>query len=145
MQLKEVQTREEIAATYLVIKQIYEDLAQDTYVDDILNMVQRGYKMAAVFEDQNVENGRCVGIIGIRIIRKLQHGKSIEIEDFMIDRSKRGIGVGKMLIRWVEWQAVTFGCKNIIGSLETKRQESQKIFSREKFLIEGLFFKKSCE
>lgn len=145
MQIKEVQTREEIAATYSVIKQIYENLDQETYVDDVLNMMQRGYKLAAVSEDENVENGRCVGLIGIRIIRKLQHGKSIEIEDFMIDRGKRGIGVGKMLIRWVEWQATTFSCKNIIGSLETKRQESQKIFSREKFLIEGLFFKKTCE
>jgi GNAT superfamily N-acetyltransferase len=145
MQMKEIQTRKEIAETYLVLRQIYENLNQETYVEDVLNQMQRGYKMAAVFEDQAVENGRCIGIIGIRIIRKLQHGKAIEVEDFMIDRTKRGIGVGKMLIRWIEWQATVFGCKNIIGSLETKRQESQKIFSREKFLLEGLFFKKACE
>ncbi len=142
MQIKEIQTREEIAETYLVLRQIYENLNQETYVEDVLNQMQRGYKMAAVFEDSGHP---CIGIIGIRIIRKLQHGKVIEVEDFMIDRAKRGLGVGKMLIRWIEWQATTFGCKNIIGSLETKRQESQKIFSREKFLLDGLFFKKPCE
>ena len=66
----------------------------------------------------------------------------VEIEDFMIDRKRRGIGVGKMLLRWVEWQALQFHCDHIIGTLLTKRQESQKIFAREKFILEGFLFKK---
>jgi GNAT superfamily N-acetyltransferase len=143
MQIREIQTREDIASTYSVLRQIYDELNESTYVDDVLNMMQRGYKMAAVFEDPHNENGRCIGVIGIRVIRKLHFGKALEIEDFMIDRAKRGIGVGKILIRWAEWQSAIFGCQNIIGILETKRQESQKIYAREKFLIDGLFFKKS--
>jgi GNAT superfamily N-acetyltransferase len=142
MQIKELQTREEISQSFDVLVQIYEDLNRETYVEDILNMMQRGYKMAGVFQDKNVENGRCVGVVGVRVIRKLHFGKAIEIEDFMIDRAKRGIGVGKMLMRWVEWQAATFGCQNIVGNLETKRLESQRIFSREKFNLDGFFFKK---
>lgn len=139
MQIKEVQTREEIFETFNVLNQIYDDLNKETYIDDILNMMQRGYKMAAVSEDDS-----CIGVIGIRIVRKLHYGKALEIEEFMIDRKKRGIGVGKMLIRWAEWQAVVFGCQNIIGNLETKRLESQKIFSREKFILDGFFFRKKC-
>jgi GNAT superfamily N-acetyltransferase len=99
--------------------------------------------MAGVFDNKSIEN-KCIGVIGIRIIRKLHHGKAVEIEDFMIDRKKRGIGVGKMLMRWAEWQAANFGCQNIIGTLETRRLESQRIFSREKFVLDGFFFKKSC-
>jgi len=144
MQIKEVQSREEINQTANVLAQIYEDLNRETYIEDILNMMQRGYKMAAVYEDPTVENGRCIGVVGIRVIRKLHYGKAVEIEDFMIDRKKRGIGVGKMLIRWVEWQALNFGCHKIIGNLETKRLESQRIFSREKFNLDGFFFCKSC-
>lgn len=144
MQIKEIQAREEIFETYSVLRQIYDELKEETYIEDVLNMMQRGYKMAAVFEDPNNENSRCIGVIGIRTIRKLHYGKALEIEDFMIDRKKRGIGVGKMLLRWVDWQAANFGCTKIIGNLETKRQESQKIFSREKFLLDGFFFKKNC-
>ncbi|MBM5781965.1 MAG: N-acetyltransferase [Pelagibacterales bacterium] len=143
MQIKEIQSREEIFETYSVLKQIYDELNQETYIEDILNMMQRGYKMAAVFERHEDENGKCIGVVGIRIIRKLHYGKAVEIEDFMIDRQRRNIGVGKMLIRWVEWQAAVFGCKKIIGVLETKRLESQRIFSREKFNIDGFFFQKS--
>ena len=139
MQIKEILAREEIFETSYILKQIYEKLNQETYVEDILNMMQRGYRMAAVFENKDVENGRCIGVVGVRIIRKLQYGKAIEIEDFMIDRKKRGIGVGKMLIRWVEWQALNFDCKNIIGNLQTKRLESQRIFAREGFILDGFF------
>lgn len=140
MQIKEAHSREEIFETFDVLSQIYEDLNRETYVEDVLNMMQRGYKMASVYEDPEVDGGRCIGVIGIRIIRKLHYGKSIEIEDFMIDRQKRGVGVGKMLIRWVEWQGAVFGCKDIIGNLDTKRMESQKIFSREGFNLDGFFF-----
>jgi len=142
MQIKEIQTREEIFETYAVLTQIYSELNRETYIEDILNMMQRGYKMAAVFEDKEIENGRCIGVVGVRVIRKLHYGKAIEIEDFMIDRKKRGIGVGKMLMRFVEWQAAIFGCKNIIGNLETKRLESQKIFAREGFSLDGFLFRK---
>ncbi len=144
MQIKEIQNREEIIETFKVLVQIYSDLQEESYVEDILNMMQRGYKMAGVFDSDESGPINCIGVVGIRIIRKLHYGKAVEIEDFMIDREKRGIGVGKMLMRWVEWQAANFGCHNIIGILETKRLESQKIFSREKFTLDGFFFKKSC-
>ena len=142
MQIKEIVNREEISATFDVLSQIYDNLDHETFVTDILNMMQKGYKMAAVFEDPSIENGRCIGTVGVRVTRKLRHGKTIEIEDFMIDRQKRNIGVGKILIRWVEWQATIANCKSITGILETKRLESQRIFSREKFIIDGFFFKK---
>jgi GNAT superfamily N-acetyltransferase len=143
MQIKEVQSREEVSETYKVLLQIYDNLNQETYVDDILNMMQRGYRMAAVFENPEIEDGRCIGVVGIYITKRLNYGKVTEIEDFMIDRAKRNIGVGKMLLRWVEWQTAVFECDNIIGTLETKRLPSQKIFSREKFTVDGFFFRKS--
>jgi hypothetical protein len=137
MQIKEIKTKDEIASTHSVLKQIYEDLKEENFVINIQEMMASGYRMAGVFE-----NKTCIGVVGIRIIHKIQFGKIIEIEDFMIDRSKRGIGVGKMLLRWVDWQALEFNCISIIGNLLTKRQESQKIFAREKFILEGFLFKK---
>ncbi len=142
MQIKEIQTHEEITETFAVLRQIYDDLTNENYAENVAQMMKKGYKMAAVFEDPHIENGRCIGVVGIRKVEKLHYGKAIEIEDFMIDRQKRGIGVGKMLLRFVDWQAMALGCKNIIGTLETKRIESQKIFSREKFILDGFLFRK---
>lgn len=144
MQIKEVQSHEEISSTYEVLKQIYHNLNPETYVDNILHMMKKGYMMAAVFEDGNSDKGKCIGVVGIRITKKLQHGMVVEIEDFMICLDRRNIGVGKMLIRWVEWQAANFECNTIIGNLETKRESSQRIYAREKFIIDGLSFKKTA-
>lgn len=141
MQIKELSSKEDIAKSFQVMTQIY-DLEEDNYTSDILNMMQRGYKMAAVFEDENIDDGKCIGVIGIRVGRRLEYNKILEIEDFMISREKRGIGVGKMLIRWAEWQAANFDCKSIICNLDSKRLESHKILSREKFILEGFKFRK---
>lgn len=138
MQIKEIQTKEEILQTFVVLKQIYENLPEKTYILDVQNIMKNGYKMAGVFE-----NEICLGVVGFRITEKLQFGKVLEIEDFMIDRNKRGIGIGKMLIRHIDWQAMKFQCKTTIGNLKTIRQESQKIFAREKFLLDGFLFKKT--
>ena len=139
MQLKEIQTKEDIAKTFMVLLQIYEDLDAETYVENMLDMMQNGYKIAAVFEEEIR-----VGVVGIDILKKLNLGKIIEIEDFMIHRQRRGIGVGKMLLKWVEWQAMNFNCQYIIANLQTKRKESQKIFAREKFILDGFHFTKKC-
>ena len=79
MQIKEIQTREEIAKSYDVLIQIYDSLQHETYITDILQMMKNGYKMAGVFEED--DNEACIGIIGIRVIHKIRYGKSIEIED----------------------------------------------------------------
>ncbi|MDA9573411.1 GNAT family N-acetyltransferase [Rickettsiales bacterium] len=142
MQIKEINSREDIEKSYKILSQIYDNLNNETYVDDVLNMMQRGYKMAHVIEDEDIDNGRSIGVIGVRITRKLMTGKTLEIEDFMIDRKKRGIGVGKMLLRWAEWQAAVFKCQNITSVLESKREESQRIFSREGLNIQGVLFGK---
>ncbi len=138
MQIKEVKTADEILSTFDVLVQIYENLDKQNFLANIQSIMAHGYKMAAVYE----EGGSCIGVVGTRIVHKLHHGKVLEIEDFMIDRKKRGIGVGKMLIRWVEWQSLNQNCNNITGNLETKRLESQRIFSREGFILDGFFFRK---
>ncbi len=142
MQVKELNKKDEIDQTFAVMSQIYDDLDQDSYTENVLIMMQNGYKMAAIFEDNDVNNGECIGVTGIRISKRMQYKRILEIEDFMTSREKRGIGAGKMLIRWVEWQAMNFDCSRINCYLESKRIESHKILSRENFLMDGFKFYK---
>ena len=142
MQIKELNNKTEIDKTFKVMSQIYNDLEEKSYTEDVLIMIQNGYKMAAIFEDKEVDKGQCIGVVGVKVARKMQYKRVLEIEDFMICRQKRGIGVGKMLIRWVEWQAMNFNCDKIICSLGTERIESHKILSRENFLMDGFKFSK---
>ena len=142
MQIKELNNKTEIDKTFKVMSQIYNDLEEKSYTEEVLIMIQNGYKMAAIFEDKDVDEGQCIGVVGVKVARKMQYKRVLEVEDFMICRQKRGIGVGKILIRWVEWQAMNFNCDKIICSLGTERIESHKILSRENFLMDGFKFSK---
>ncbi len=139
MRIKEIKTHKEISQTFPTMSQLYENLDDKTYLDDVSKLMQQDYLMAGVFES---DEKKCIGVVGIKITKNLQHGKAMEIQDFMIAEDQRGIGVGKMLMHWVEGQAANFDCKIISGNLETKRLESQKIFSREGFILDGFSFRK---
>ena len=61
----------------------------------------------------------------------------------MIDRKKRGIGVGKLLIRWAEFEAAKNKCTTLYGYIGSQRAESQAIYIREGFLVSGFYFEKN--
>jgi len=143
MRIKEISTREEIGKTLAVFLQTREEISQEDYVEKIFKMMERGYRMAAIFEE-DIRIGQCFGFIGVCVIYKLQYGKVLEIEDFMIDREKFCSGAEEILLRWAIEKAASLECVNIIGDLETKQKELQKIFSQEKFILDGFVFRKSC-
>lgn len=139
MQLRRIKNAQDIAKSYFILKQIYGDLTTSGYIDNIFKAFKEGLEMAGVFQGD-----KCLGVASIRTQHHIQQGKTIQIQDFMIDRDFRGIGVGKMLIRWVDWQALKHKCNHINAPLGTARKESQTIFMREKFSIDGYFFTKKC-
>ena len=135
MQIKKIESTEEIATTFTLLQQIYENLSTKNYVENILKMMQEGYKMAASFDDL-----KCIAIVGFRYIHKLNYGKVIEIEDFVIDNDE----AGESLLAWVKVQAKNSACKNIVGNLATKKQKAQRTFMQSGFVIDGFWFHMEC-
>jgi len=140
MQIKEIKTHEEVVEVSYFLTHFYDQLEEKNYTSNLLKMMENGYKMVAVFEKQSLD---FIGFCGFRITEKLQHGKTIEIEDFIIDPKKSANKIGKTLLQFIFKQAATFGCKNIISNLATNRIESQKIFTGEKFILDGFLFRKT--
>ncbi|MFT4718232.1 MAG: hypothetical protein ACI9IL_000563 [Rickettsiales bacterium] len=137
MQIKELATDTEIKDSFKIMSQIYQDLDEKNYIVNVLNAIINGYKMTAVYKEEKI-----VAVIGIVVCDNIKYGKIIRIEDFMICRSNRGIGAAKMLLKWVDWQALEFNTDIIMSNLASQRKESHKIFLREGFLIDGINFLK---
>lgn len=137
MQIKELSSDIEIKDSFNIMTQIYQDLSEEKYISNLKIAMENGYKMAAVYKE-----GKIIAVIGINVIDDIRHGKAIRIEDFMICRSNRGIGAGKMLLKWVDWQYLKFEAEIIISNIDSDRKESHKIFLREGFEIDGISFKK---
>ena len=135
MQIKELATDTEIKDSFKIMSQIYQDLGEYDYVTHVLNAITDGYKLAAVYKNKEI-----IAVVGITVGDNMQYGKVVRVEDFMICRKNRGIGAGKMLLKWVDWQALKFKTDIILSNLGSERKESHKIFLREGFFIEGIIF-----
>jgi hypothetical protein len=135
MQIKELENHNEIQESFQIMNQIYQDLTIDNYVSNVTNAINDGYKMAAVYKQSNI-----IAVVGIDIRNDVKYGRVVKIEDFMICRSNRGIGAGKMLLKWVDWQVLKSKATKIISNLSSERKESHKIFLREGFVIDGINF-----
>jgi hypothetical protein len=135
MQIKELKNSQEISAALVLIEKILE-IDTKNQEKNLLIMMENGYKMAGIFDQNN-----CLGVAGIKTEVKLFQGKILEVEDFALDENcdKK---VGDMLIGWIEQQAKILECNEIICSIESKRFEFHKIFSLEKYILEGFKFRK---
>jgi hypothetical protein len=137
MQIKELLSDIEIKDSFNIMTQIYQGLGKEKYIFNLKIAMENGYKIAAVYKEDKI-----IAVIGINVTDDIRYGKVIRIEDFMICRSNRGIGAGKMLLKWVDWQALKFKAEVILSNLGSERKESHKIFLREGFEIDGISFKK---
>ncbi|MDA7705198.1 hypothetical protein N8772_01810 [Rickettsiales bacterium] len=137
MQIKELSSNIDIKDSFKIMTQIYQELKEEDYISNITKAIDSGYKMSAVYKDTEI-----IAVIGINVVDDMRYGRSIRIEDFMICRSNRGIGAGKMLLKWVDWQLLKYKAETILSNLGSERKESHKIFLREGFIIDGIFFKK---
>jgi hypothetical protein len=137
MQIKELVNYNEIKASFQIMTKIYPDLREDDYIINVTNAINKDYKIAAIYKE-----GGVIAVIGINICNDMRYGKVLVIQDFMICSYNRGIGAGKMLLKWVDWQALELKATKIISNLSSERKESHKIFLREGFVIDGISFVK---
>jgi hypothetical protein len=138
MQIKEITSLKEFGKIFDFLLETYKDLSKKNCEERISNLLKNNYKMAVNLDDK----GKIKGFIGAKISEKLSSGKILEIEDFIIDWQKPENCGAKNLLNWVENLAKESDCKFITASAATIRTDIQKFFSTEKFIIEGLLFKK---
>tara|TARA_A100001015_G_C14724569_1_gene607317 strand:- start:297 stop:710 length:414 start_codon:yes stop_codon:yes gene_type:complete len=135
MQVKTIKNIEEIKDSLQLLSEFNNDCNEKIALEQALSMVEHGYLFGIVTSGEKI-----IGITICKAREKLFYGKILQIDEFFIHRGYRGIGVGKMLISWLKWQAMEANCKNISCTIGSTRKESQKILSREGFKIEGLFY-----
>lgn len=135
MQVKTVKNIEEIKKSLHLLEDLYGNIDRVDAMSSLVEMINSDYIMGCVFEEE-----KCVGVTGISVRKKIELGNILQIDDFMIDRSRRGVGIGKMLVSWIKWQAMKNDCNKIFASAPSQRKEFQSILSREGFKINGFNF-----
>lgn len=133
--VKEISSIALMFEQYPLVKQLNKTLSKRNYKLLLADMIDHGYRMAGVFDGDT-----CIGLSGFWISAKIYCGKYVEPDNVIIDKEHRSKGIGKMLLDWIEAEAIKAGCKTLMLDAYTKNTEAHRFYEREGFVITGHHF-----
>jgi len=110
MTLKRATTVADIRFCEDAILQFRTNLNKETYVDQTLRMMEEGFQLYYIPDD---ENRRAAAFTGIRTYGMLRTGPMIYIDDLFTLPEYRGRGYGGALLDWVSKMAREAGIQSV--------------------------------
>ncbi len=136
--IKELNSKEEMLLAYEITKQRYSEMSLKNYEEQISEMIaQNNFKMIGAFLD-----GKIVGVTGYWTLRMLYCGRYLQLSSFIVDESKRGVGIGRKILAEIEKIGKNLNCEKIVLDSFTENKKSHALYYREDFYIRGFHFMK---
>ena len=128
---------EQIAATYDVMRQLRPHLAHDTYVPAIRAlMASEGLRLLAL-----LDTGTVRAVAAYRIMNMLYCGSLLYVDDLVCDERVRSRGYGAQLIARLKSEGRALGCSEIQLISRVTREQAHRFYFREGFGIECFHFR----
>ena len=107
-------------------------------------------KMAAVFANGGrmaivVENNTAVSVAVWRLIENTADGRRVYVDDLVSDEQRRSQGSGKLLLDWLESQAVALGCDALTLDSGVQRHRAHRFYFREGMHVSSYCFRKALK
>lgn len=119
-----------------IMRQLRVGLSEGDYIARLRSAQTGGYRLFSLNED-----GRPVGLIGWRIINDLSSGKSLYVDDLIVDEAQRSRNFGHRLIQFARERAEAEQCDAIRLSSALRRVRAHAFYEREGFDKGGYSFK----
>lgn len=140
MQTKELTSLEEMLAQFETITFLYPTMTLETYKSFLADMIPKGYKQVAVFE-----NEVCLGMTGFWFGTKLWTGKYIEIDNFIVHPDHRTKGIGKIISDFIDAKATTLNCTCIVLDAFTGNFPAHRFYYNLGYVPRGFHFIKTID
>lgn len=85
---------------------------------------------------------RVLGLAVWRLLLKTVAGLELYVDDLVTDERQRSHGVGRALLRWLDYHARLQGCATLALDSGTQRQRAHHFYLRERFGITSFHFVK---
>lgn len=121
--IKELVNKEEFLKAFTVMKQLRTHLVEETYLNLILDMKKEGYKMFALYVDEEV-----VAVAGVIKLTNLYYGKHVWVNDLVTDANQRSKKYGETLLSFINEWAKENGCDVVALSSGLQRVEAHKFY-----------------
>jgi GNAT superfamily N-acetyltransferase len=137
-EVREMVSDEEVASTFLVMRQLRSHLGEGGYVERIRAMRQGGYRLAAV-----VDGGRVRCVAGFRVQDYLYCGRHLYVDDLVTDENSRSKSYGKLMLDWLVHEAKRNGCEQFHLDSGVQRHDAHRFYFREGMKISAYHFSKT--
>ncbi|QST01727.1 GNAT family N-acetyltransferase [Pontibacillus sp. ALD_SL1] len=128
MEVKKVETEEDIKAIYSLMYQLRSHLNQEDYVELVIEaMAFDRYQLIALMEQE-----KPVAAIGYKRMTTLYYGRFIWVCDLVTDQKERSKGFGNQLLTYVEKEAATLGFHTVALSSGIKRHLAHRFYEHHK-------------
>jgi len=99
LEVVELVSRESIATSFELMKQLRDRIAKEHYVDEVEHQRSQGYRLFA-----GSAGGRLVTLAGVRHTHTLSRGEHVFVDDLIVADGLRGTGIGRAMLEWLaQW------------------------------------------
>lgn len=101
-------------------------------------MIPLNYHCLAAFDDTTM-----VGVCGFWLGVRFWSGEYIDIDNVVVDESRRSQGIGEKMIAWVEAYGRARGCQMAMLDCYVTKYAAHKFYLRQDYQIVGYHFAKT--
>jgi GNAT superfamily N-acetyltransferase len=135
-QISLAETREDIAATWPVMRQLRPHLDAEGYLELVLRLqAERDFRIARMRVD-----GEVVAVAGLRFGEWLHGGRYLEIEDFVTGEGSRSQGHGGVFFDWIVGLAREADCRHVRLLSGVQREAAHRFYRRKGMSLDAYYF-----
>ncbi|WP_174615052.1 GNAT family N-acetyltransferase [Virgibacillus ihumii] len=124
LQIKELESKQEITAAFPVIIQLRKHLDKDTYLDLVLDAkVNDNYRMFALYNQD-----RIAAVVGVKPMITLYYGRFVWVCDLVTDEASRSKGLGEKLLSYVHTWAKENNYESVALSSGLQREDAHRFY-----------------
>lgn len=138
--IREIKPGTHAEAMFRLVRQMNGDITKSEFNQRLEAMQSRSYRCLGAFD-----GAQLVGICGLWHGTRFWCGDYIEIDNFIIDRSQRNRGIGRLLLEWTEKEAKRLNCRMVMADSYTHNTASHRFYYREGYVIKGFCFVKELK
>ncbi|MFY0760473.1 GNAT family N-acetyltransferase [Metabacillus dongyingensis] len=124
--IREIEEEENFKKAYPVMSQLRTQLSEEEYLNLLKPMRKQGYRLIALFEDEQVK-----ALAGIIELTNFYNDKHVYVYDLVTDGASRSLGFGEKLLNYVEELAKEAGCGMITLSSGNQRIDAHRFYEEK--------------
>ncbi len=127
---------DQLSKAWPIMSQLRDHISLEEFLSRAAAARQEGYRLFAL-----ESGGRLVGAMGCRLVSDLASGRSLYVDDLVVDGAERSGGHGRALIEFAKGRAAAERCDAIRLTSNFHRTRAHAFYEREGFDRTGYSFK----